>query len=400
MPRNGAGTYSLPPNTWNPAVTGTAIESSSNNATMNDLAAAMTQSISKDGQTPYTGNQPMGNNKLTGLADGAAAGDSATFGQTLHASGGNVISGNQDIIGAVSISGSLSVSGPVIFTNGLAVGGTTTLSGNVVQAGAYSLSGDFEARSASTGATSGGRSIGTYRANVGSAGDQLGTFYHAGQNDSGAKVIYASIGGEIVTATSGNEAGAGRLRSVLSGSLGTRFRWGAGIYAQGLTDPGLGKINASGFQINNVALTSATRFYGSYATNADITTVIPLDDTTPLIGEGTQIITINVITISATQRVRVGFVGFGGLNGTASIVAALFRASTCLNATVNTVSTSSWPAPMTMDFEEVPGSAGTFAYSIRVGPGAAGTMRMNGETTGRLFGGTAVSTLTADVWEP
>jgi hypothetical protein len=41
----------------------------------------MSQSISKDGQTAYTGNQPMGGNKLTGLGAGTAAGDSVRFEQ-------------------------------------------------------------------------------------------------------------------------------------------------------------------------------------------------------------------------------------------------------------------------------------------------------------------------------
>jgi hypothetical protein len=50
-------------------------------ATLDDLSSAMSQSISKDGQTTYTGNQPMGGYKLTGLGAGSAAGDSARFEQ-------------------------------------------------------------------------------------------------------------------------------------------------------------------------------------------------------------------------------------------------------------------------------------------------------------------------------
>lgn len=118
MPRNGNGVYVLPANSWNPAVTGTTIESSANNATMNDLASAMTQSVSKDGQTSMTGNLPMGNNKLTGLADGSAATDSMSYGQGAKLSGGNTFTGDQVINGSVSLSGSLTVTGPVIFATG------------------------------------------------------------------------------------------------------------------------------------------------------------------------------------------------------------------------------------------------------------------------------------------
>lgn len=53
MPRNGIGSYALP--AGNPVVTGTTISSSTMNTTLNDIAAALTQSVSADGQTPFTG---------------------------------------------------------------------------------------------------------------------------------------------------------------------------------------------------------------------------------------------------------------------------------------------------------------------------------------------------------
>ncbi|WP_177324775.1 hypothetical protein [Reyranella massiliensis] len=51
------------------------------NSDLSDMGAAISQSISKDGQTTYTGNQPMGGNKLTGLGDGTASTDSVNLGQ-------------------------------------------------------------------------------------------------------------------------------------------------------------------------------------------------------------------------------------------------------------------------------------------------------------------------------
>lgn len=82
MPRNGNGSYSLPASSWNPAVDSTIIDASDWNTNVAaDLEGALTQSISKDGQTVYTGNQPMGNNKFTGLAAGAVATDSVNLGQ-------------------------------------------------------------------------------------------------------------------------------------------------------------------------------------------------------------------------------------------------------------------------------------------------------------------------------
>lgn len=56
MPRNGSGTYTPPVNSWNPAVTGQPISSTDWQATLADLADALTNSVDPDGQTPLTGD--------------------------------------------------------------------------------------------------------------------------------------------------------------------------------------------------------------------------------------------------------------------------------------------------------------------------------------------------------
>jgi hypothetical protein len=48
---------------------------------MTDLATALTGSLASDGQTTATGNLKMGNNRITGLADGIASTDAATVNQ-------------------------------------------------------------------------------------------------------------------------------------------------------------------------------------------------------------------------------------------------------------------------------------------------------------------------------
>jgi hypothetical protein len=79
MPYNGSGTYSLP--AGNPVVTGTAISSTTTNNTNSDIATALTNCMTRDGQSPPTANIPMGGNKLTGLASGTASGDALQYGQ-------------------------------------------------------------------------------------------------------------------------------------------------------------------------------------------------------------------------------------------------------------------------------------------------------------------------------
>jgi hypothetical protein len=79
MPYNGSGTYSLP--AGNPVVTGSAISSTTTNNTNSDIATALTNCMTRDGQSPPTENIPMGGNKLTGLASGTASGDALQYDQ-------------------------------------------------------------------------------------------------------------------------------------------------------------------------------------------------------------------------------------------------------------------------------------------------------------------------------
>jgi hypothetical protein len=65
MPRNGSGLYILP--AGNPVVTQTVIRSSWANPTMADVALALTNSISKDGQTTPVHDLPMGGFRHTGV---------------------------------------------------------------------------------------------------------------------------------------------------------------------------------------------------------------------------------------------------------------------------------------------------------------------------------------------
>lgn len=99
MSRNGSGTYVLP--AGNPVVTGTVITSTWANTTLSDIATALTGSIASDGQTVVTGNIQMGNNRITGMADGITATDAATLGQISNA---NITSGtiNGAVIGNVN----------------------------------------------------------------------------------------------------------------------------------------------------------------------------------------------------------------------------------------------------------------------------------------------------------
>jgi len=115
MSRNGSGTYTLPVNSWNPAVNGVSATAADWQSLIDDVEAALTASLAADGQTPMTGNLAMGNNKLTGLAAGTAAGNSLRWEQ-LFSQGTEVdiASATTTDIGAQN-------------TNFLRVTGTTTI---------------------------------------------------------------------------------------------------------------------------------------------------------------------------------------------------------------------------------------------------------------------------------
>jgi len=124
MSRNGSGVYSLP--AGNPVVAGTVIASSWANNTMNDLAAAMTDSVAADGQTPMTGPLNMNSNKVTNLATGTVGTDAINYAQfnTPTFGGAVVCSSTLTVTGATVLNGGLSVTGDGTFSGNLAVNGT------------------------------------------------------------------------------------------------------------------------------------------------------------------------------------------------------------------------------------------------------------------------------------
>jgi len=106
MAFNGSGTYNLP--AGNPVVTGTTISSSTTNTTNSDIATALTNCITRDGQSTPSANLPMNAKKLTGLAAGASAGDSVRYEQVLLLAGGTMT-------GAITFNAGQTVDG----TNGI-----------------------------------------------------------------------------------------------------------------------------------------------------------------------------------------------------------------------------------------------------------------------------------------
>jgi hypothetical protein len=141
--------------------------------------------------------------------------------------------------------------------------------------------------------------------------------------------------------------------------------------------------------------TIVDRSYTEYTANTSLSTVIPRDDTIPQNTEGTQIFSVSFTPKSTTNRLRIRMAGFcAGDASVGTLTAALF-----INAGVNAVKTTSvWnnatntPQQQVLEYEFVPASVSSQTLAIRAGPNA-GTMRYNGTTIAREYGGTASVTL-------
>ena len=81
MSRDGSGNYVLPA-VANPPLSGATISSTGwAIPTLNDIASALTQSLSKDGQTTATGNIPMGGNRFLNVGNATQRNEVANWGQ-------------------------------------------------------------------------------------------------------------------------------------------------------------------------------------------------------------------------------------------------------------------------------------------------------------------------------
>jgi len=136
---------------------------------------------------------------------------------------------------------------------------------------------------------------------------------------------------------------------------------------------------------------------GTYAVSADITAVIPYDDTIPQIGEGTQIISVTITPKSITNKLRCRFRTQAGANAATAVSAALFLGSgaNALAAVGTSITATGFSFNMMFEHEFVPGATTAQTLTVRVGP-AASICRLNGTVSGRVFGGVNVTTLVVE----
>jgi len=131
--------------------------------------------------------------------------------------------------------------------------------------------------------------------------------------------------------------------------------------------------------------------------------VIPLDDTIPQIGEGTEYFSIpNFAPLFIGSRIRVRLeTNLSVASGTVVVIAALFRSGTPDALAVSTAVNVSADAEVrpSIDYEFIAASLAPFTYSVRFGGNSTNVLRLNGRTA-RLFGGAYNSFLRIDEFAP
>ncbi len=126
----------------------------------------------------------------------------------------------------------------------------------------------------------------------------------------------------------------------------------------------------------------------SSATNADLSTAIPNDDSLPQNTEGTEIVTQAITPASSTSIIEIEAGWYAAGSAATLITGALFVDSTAnaLAAGTAVAGSVSQPCPGRLIHRETAGSTSARTYKLRVGP-HTGTIRLNGSTSGRLMGG-------------
>lgn len=84
MPFNGVGLFTRVYQWVNDEVLGLNVDATRTDTDSNDIAAGLSNCVTRDGQSPWLGNLPAGTYKITGLGTGSATTDSVNYGQVFN----------------------------------------------------------------------------------------------------------------------------------------------------------------------------------------------------------------------------------------------------------------------------------------------------------------------------
>lgn len=117
------------------------------------------------------------------------------------------------------------------------------------------------------------------------------------------------------------------------------------------------------------------------------TTTIPLDNTIPQSGEGTEFMTLAFTPRFADSTIIVEVVFYGSLSTADDLIAAIFKDSDTDALTAGSEDgNANTPRCIKLGFTEAASAATERTYKVRAGGGAASTVSFNGASAARLFG--------------
>lgn len=137
----------------------------------------------------------------------------------------------------------------------------------------------------------------------------------------------------------------------------------------------------------------------SYNSNTTLNTALPIDDTIPTSSEGAEIISQANTAFSATTKVRLRFQGTLAAANVINGVVLLID-GTAVQATLVDPGSVNLPNVATFEYIHTPGDTSSHTYSVRAGNAGGSTLRFNGTTSARVFGGILAATLTIDEIRP
>lgn len=120
------------------------------------------------------------------------------------------------------------------------------------------------------------------------------------------------------------------------------------------------------------------------------TSVIPYDNTPPLIDEGTEFFSRSITIDRVGQKIVMWFSTIVSISNSGRVATiSLFRGSTLIGVTAAAVASTNAPTTVTFIVADEPPAVGTYTYSGRIGVSASATWYIGGFTALANYGGAA-----------
>lgn len=130
-----------------------------------------------------------------------------------------------------------------------------------------------------------------------------------------------------------------------------------------------------------------------YTNNTALSAIVPADDTIPLIGEGTQILTLSITPRLSTSRIRCRYRAQHTADAAENVISSIFAGSTNIGATMVNVTASGIKFTAAIEASYLPASGSAQTITVRIGPATATNVYLNGNAGSRLLGGAQAATL-------